>query len=55
MNVENIWQTLVFAVAIFGAYAIFALGWPVGRVADIGLAEASRTGRWKTVDSEAVA
>ena len=38
MNVENIWQTLVFAVAIFGAYAIFALGWPAGRVSGIGLA-----------------
>ncbi len=38
MNVENIWPALVFAVVIFGAYAIFALGWSVGRVAGIGLA-----------------
>ena len=37
MNVENIWQTLVFAVAIFRTYAIFALGWPVGHVTGIGL------------------
>ena len=38
MNLENIWQALVFAVAIFGAYIISTLVWPVGRVAGIGLA-----------------